>query len=126
MIDRLGLATDSLYTRIKTGEVYYPALLSAREELTSGTGYAFVFRSGAGIDATCTIARRDEGAQVVRSFECYEDYGGTIVIEWDGRDERGQAVPAGVHVLKIEGEMLARTFRPLRQSVSFWHRGPID
>lgn len=131
VVDRLGLAIGSLYTRIRSGTVYYPALLSTREDPTTTAGYELVFQSGAGIDATCTIARHrlspprspQGDGDVIRSFECFEEAGGTIMIEWDGRDAQGRTAPAGVYVLKIDGEMLAETLRPLRQRYSFWHRG---
>ncbi len=124
VIARLGLSIDSLYTRIKAGEVFFPALLSTREVPMPAPGYAFIFDSSAGIDADCTIVRRDESARVIRRFECFEDDGGTIFIEWDGRDDRGQPVPQGVYVLKLEGDMLARTLLPLDSIVAFWHRWP--
>jgi len=123
VIDRLGLSIHALYTRIKEGAVYVPALLSTAAASRSAEGYSFVFHSGAGIDALCTIARRSGTPRVIRRFDCFEDYGGTIVIEWDGRDESGRAVPEGVYVLEIEGDMLAETLRPLRYSAAFWHRG---
>lgn len=129
VVDRLGLAIGSLYTRIRSGAVYYPALLSTREVPGATAGYELVFQSGAGIDATCTIDRvspprspQGDGG-VIRSFECFEEAGGTITIEWDGHDAEGRMAPAGVYVLKIDGEMLAETLRPLRQRYSFWHRG---
>ncbi len=126
VIDRLGLAIDALSARVRAGEVYIPRVLSTREVSQPAPGYAFIFDSGAGIDAVCTIARREEHARVVRRFECFEDYGGTLVIEWDGRDDRGQPVPEGVYVLKLEGEMLAETLRPLSERVAFWHAGRSD
>lgn len=123
VIDRLGLSVASLYARIRSGEVYHPALLSTRAGQSPEEGYTFFFLAGAGIDAECTIVRRGEEARVLQRFECFEDLGGTMAIEWDGRDGRGQPVPPGVYVLDIEGEMLAETFRPLRRRVSFWHPG---
>ncbi len=123
VIDPLGLSSDALFTLIKAGTVYFPAQLSTGEGPPPTAGYAFVFHAGAPIDAACTIA--DEGAQVVRSFQCFEDQG-TIVIEWDGRDKRGQPVPEGVYALKFAGYMLAETLRPLPYSVTFWHRAPLE
>ncbi len=125
VIDPLGLAIGSLYARIAVGEVHYPALLSNREEPAPRLGYAFFFKSGAGIDASCAIVR-EESARVVRRFDCFEDVGGTIVIEWDGRDERGKSVPEGLFVLKVVGEMLAKTFRPLERDIAFWHIGRFE
>lgn len=125
VIDPLGLSSDALFTLIKAGTVYFPARLSTGEGPPPTAGYAFVFHAGAPIDAACTIARQDQGAQVVRSFPCFEDQG-TIVIEWDGRDERGQPVPEGVYVLKFEGYMLAETLRPIPYRLSFWHRAPLE
>ena len=124
VVGPLGLSIEALYARIQAGAVYIPALLSTREAPKPAPGYAFIFDSGAGIDAVCTIARRDE--KVVRRFECFEDYGGTIVIEWDGRDDRGQPVAEGVYVLKLDGEMLGETMRPLPGAIPFWHRGPFE
>ncbi len=135
VLDRLGLSIESLYTRIRTGSVYFPALLSTGERPAPAAGYAFVFQSGAGIAADCTIARCaepaalarcEEPARVVRSFKCYEAYGGTLVIEWDGLDDDRQPVAAGVYVLKLMGTMKAQTWRPLRRSVAFWHRAPPE
>lgn len=126
VIGRLGLSLDALYTRVEAGELYYPALLSSGPGPPPAARYAFVFDAGAGIDATCAVRRRgkSEGEPPVKSFECFEEDGGTIVIEWDGRDERGEPAPEGAYVLTVKGEMLTETLRPLSRSVAFWHSEP--
>ena len=71
VIAPLGLALDSLNVLIRSGEVYYPGLLTAREG-TAPAGYVFVFESGAGIDADCSIVKSGGSAAAVKSFECVE------------------------------------------------------
>jgi len=123
VVDRLGLAVSSLYTRVEAGGTYYPALLARAPDALPAEGYTFLFQAGAGIDAECTVAPREED-RVVRRFDCFADHGGTVAFEWDGRDEGGEAVPAGVYVLTITGEMLAETLRPLARRIPFFHPGP--
>ncbi|MCP3959599.1 MAG: hypothetical protein GY719_17255 [bacterium] len=120
VIDPLGLSVDGLYALLRTGGVYIPALVSTRAPAAPSGGYAFVFKSGAGIDADCTVSGAD-GAEV-KSFECFEDYGGMIPIEWDGTDEAGKPAADGVYTFEIEGDMLAETIRPLAHTVSFRHQ----
>ncbi len=124
VIDRIGLSIDALGALIRAGDVYIPAVLSTHEVSEPAPGYAFHFNSDGGIDADCTIVRHEPQAPVVRRFECFEAYGGTLVIEWDGHDDRGQPVPGGVYVLEIDGDMLVESLRSLSHSVPFWHRDP--
>ncbi|HYN22995.1 MAG TPA: FlgD immunoglobulin-like domain containing protein, partial [Thermoanaerobaculia bacterium] len=125
VIARLGIAPEALHTRVKAGEVYFPALLTAGEPPAPAGGYAFVFASGAGIDANCTVTR--EGApQPIRRFECYEENGGEITLEWDGRDDQGRPAPDGAYVLKIAGDMLAEVLRPVETTLRFQHRGRLQ
>lgn len=125
VIAPLGLSVDALYARLRAGDVYVPALLSTRDPAAANGGYAFVFESGAGIDADCTVTRRDDAAAAVRSFVCFEEYGGMIAIEWDGRGDDGKPAADGLYVLEIDGDMLAETIRPLKTSVAFLHRGHL-
>lgn len=124
VIEPLGLSVDALYARLRAGDVYVPALLSTRPPAAATGGYAFVFESGAGIDADCTVTRQDDAA-TVRSFECFEKYGGMVTIEWDGHGDDGKPAADGLYVLGIEGDMLAETIRPLKTSVVFRHRGHL-
>lgn len=125
----LGLDLASLRPKIRSRDetVYYPALLSTSPKPEPGAGYAFVFRSGAGIDAFCTISR-DEGGKLtqVRKFRYGEDLGGDLRIAWDGKDDQGQPVPDGTYVLRLKGEMLAETLRPLTFNLSFLHHGHLE
>ena len=123
VIDPLGLSIDALFARIREGDVYIPALVSTGKPAAM-KGYAFVFESGAGIDADCTVTGGD-GAPV-KTFECFEDYGGMITIEWDGRDGDGNPAADGLYRLEIEGDMLAETIRPLETSVDFRHRNGLQ
>ncbi len=123
VIDPLGLSIDALFARVRAGDVYIPALVSTGAPAAAKGGYAFVFESGAGIDADCTVAGKD-GAPV-KTFECFEDYGGMITIEWDGRDAAGNPAADGLYDLRIEGALLAETIRPLETSVAFRHRGSL-
>ncbi len=124
VIDPMGLAIDSLYARVRAGDTFLPALVTTGEPEVRQAGYAFVFESGAGIDADCTIAAAASGA-AVKTFECYEEYGGEITIEWDGRDESGGAAADGTYTLQIEGDMLAEIIRPLETNVTFRHRSRL-
>lgn len=126
VIDPLRLAVDALHARVRRDEVFFPALLTTGADAAPDTGYAFVFMSGAGVDAVCTIARHGEDGATVRRFDWFEDAGGTLAVEWDGRDDADRPVPAGAYVLTIEGDMLAETVRPLRHRVVFWHSGKED
>jgi hypothetical protein len=125
VIAPLGLSVDALYARLRAGNVYVPALLSTRDPAAATGGYAFVFESGAGIDADCTVTRQDGAPAIVRRFECFEEYGGMIAIEWDGRGDDGKAAADGLYVLDVVGDMLAETIRPLKTSVAFRHRGRL-
>lgn len=123
VIDPMGLSLDSLYARVRAGGIYLPALVTGGEPELGQPGYVFVFSSGAGIDADCSIVSADGTS--IQTFECYEEYGGDIMIEWDGRDAGGAAAADGVYVLQIEGDMLAEVIRPLETSVTFQHRGSL-
>jgi flagellar hook capping protein FlgD len=125
VIARLGIAPEALHTRVKAGEVFLPALLTAGEPPAPAGGYAFVFASGAGIDAEC-IVTREGAAQPIRRFECYEEKGGEITFEWDGRDGQGRPAPDGVYVLKVAGDMQAEVLRPVETSLRFQHRGRLQ
>lgn len=125
VIDPMQLSTDTLYALVRSGDTFLPALLTTGESPAPSGGYAFVFESGAGIDADCTVIRKADGT-AVKSFECFEDYGGAITIEWDGKDEAGQAAADGLYVLEIEGDMLAETIRPLSATVAFRHRARLQ
>lgn len=120
----LQLPVSSLYVRIKRGKTYLPAQVTTGQPATR-RGYAFVFRSGAGVDATCSISKSG-GAQPVRSFECFLDYSGDLIFEWNGLDDNGQSVPDGKYVLKIEGYMLTATPRPMDEKVVFQHRARLQ
>lgn len=123
VIDPLGLSIDALFARLRAGDVYIPALVSTGQPSVA-TGYGFVFESGAGIDADCTVVGEDDTA--VKTFECFEDYGGMITIEWDGLDDAGSPADDGLYRLQIEGDMLAETIRPLETSIEFRHRGRLQ
>ena len=125
VIDPMQLATESLYTRVRSGETFLPAQLTTGSAPAPHEGYAFVFRSGAGIDADCTIVRPADGASV-KSFECFSEYGGAITIEWDGLDDTGKPADDGVYRLEVDGEMLAETVRPLVTGVDFRHRAKLQ
>ncbi len=122
VIDRLGLSLDALHTRIKSGDSFVPGLLTAGDGPEPAGGYAFVFESGAGIDAECTVSR---DSAPVSTFECYEEYGGEVTVEWDGRDDSGQPAADGLYVLRVEGDMLAEVLRPIEAAISFWHRSSL-
>ncbi len=123
VIEPMGLSLDSLHTLIKAGGSYIPGLLTTGTPSPKG-GYAFVFESGAGIDAWCTVSPAG-GGDAISEFECYEEYGGEVAIEWDGRDGQGQPAADGLYVLAVEGDMLAEVLRPVETSVRFWHRGSL-
>ncbi|HTQ81476.1 MAG TPA: hypothetical protein VMM92_15865 [Thermoanaerobaculia bacterium] len=119
-----GLDLQSLHPKVcnRDGTVCFPSLVSASAQAPAGGIYSFVFRSGAGVDVKCVIARSTpEGSEPVRQFRFNEDAGGALRIEWDGRDDQGRPVPAGLYVLKIKGEMLAETLRPLALTLTFLH-----
>lgn len=125
VIDPMQLSTDTLYARVKSGDAFLPALLTTGGPPVPTGGYAFVFESGAGIDADCTVVRKADGSPV-KTFECFEDYGGAITIEWDGKDNSGQQAADGLYVLKVDGDMLAETIRPLMTSVTFRHQASLN
>ncbi len=121
----LELPLDSLNVLIRSGKVYLPGLLTSSAGAAPAGGYGFVFESSAGIDADCDVVRAGDGA-AVRRMECYEELGGAIEVTWDGRDDDGGPVADGEYVLKIEGDMLAETIRPLEASVPFRHRASLQ
>jgi hypothetical protein len=125
----LGLDLASLRPKVRNRDetLYFPALLAAGPRPQRGEGYAFVFRSGAGIDALATLSS-DTGGKLtpVRRLRFSEDLGGILRLTWDGRDEQGRPVPDGVYVLRLKGDMLAETLRPLTFTLSFFHHGRFD
>ena len=129
VVGRLGIDPSRLYSKISNREetLYYPAFLSGGAPPQAGGRYVFVFRSGAGIDATCTISREEGGQMVpVRKWVYTEDLGGTLPIEWDGRDDQGKTVLPGTYQLRLRGDLLAESVRPLNETVSFVHYGRFN
>ncbi len=63
VIDRLGLELDALYVLVRAGDVYLPGFLTTSDGPLPAEGYTFVFASGAGIDARCSITRGDSGSR---------------------------------------------------------------
>ena len=124
VIERLGFGPDSLHIRIKAGDGLVPGLLTTGGPPAPQGGYVFVFESGAGLDAECTITA-DGSSDPVAVFEVFEEYGGEVTVEWDGNDSSGQPVADGLYVLSIDGDMLAEVLRPVETSVSFWHRANL-
>ena len=125
VIDSLGFSHDYLHTRIKAGDSHVPGLLTTAGSPAPAGGYVFVFDSGAGIDAECTITA-DGGSDPIAVFEFYEEYGGEVSVEWDGNDKSGQPAADGLYLLSIEGDMLAEVLRPVETAVSFWHRASLQ
>jgi hypothetical protein len=122
----LGIQPAALQARVSNREetVYFPAYLSSGPPPAPGGSYVFVFNSGAGIDVDCTVSR-DEGGQLVpvRKWVFASDLGGRLAIEWNGRDDQGKPAPPGRYVLRLKGDMLAETTRPLNTTLAFEHHG---
>lgn len=125
LIERLGLSADHLHTRIRNSRGLVPGLLTSGGSPAPTDGYVFVFESGAGIDADCTITP-EGGGDPIATFECYEEYGGEVAVEWDGNDKSGQVAADGLYRLTIDGEMLAEVLRPVETTISFWHRASLE
>ncbi|HBL28125.1 MAG TPA: hypothetical protein DD490_14930 [Acidobacteria bacterium] len=128
-VDPLRLDPASFLSRVSNREetVYYPVFLSSGARPEPGGRYIFLFRSGAGLDVTCTLLRQEAGGLVpIRKFPYVEELGGMLPIEWDGLDDKKQPVPPGRYVLKLRGDMLAETIRPISESYSFEHYGNFN
>lgn len=126
VIRPLGLDAGRLYAKVSNREetLYFPAFLSNGKPPAAGGTYVFVFASGSGIDVNCSILRDDGGTLVtVRKWVYTDEHGGRLPIEWDGRDDKGQPVPPGSYTLRLKGDMLAETTRPLTRNLSFVHYG---
>lgn len=125
----LGIEAGKLHAKVSNREetLYFPAFLSSGAPPTPGGTYLFYFRSGAGVDVDCTISR-EEGNQLVpiRKWVCSSDLGGSVRITWDGLDDRKKSVPAGRYTLRVKGDMLAESPRPLRTTVTFEHYGHLQ
>lgn len=125
----LSIDPAGLQARVSNREetVYYPAFLSSGAPPAPGGSYAFVYNSGAGIDVECILSREDGGRLVpVRKWPFSRDLGGRLAIEWDGRDDQGKPAPPGRYVLRLKGDMLTETARPLNVALSFEHYGPLQ
>lgn len=119
----LGVKIDSLYVRVSNGaRIHFPTLLSTSEKPVPSGTYAFILESGGPLDIRCTIEREEKGRLMpVRSFSQTEDFGGTFTVEWDGRDDKGGAVPGGVYVLRLKGRLEAERIQRIDYTVSFQH-----
>lgn len=125
IIGRLGIDPDYLYAMVKARGNFVPVLLTTGGSPASSSGYAFVFESGAGIDADCSIIP-DGGSEPIAAFECYEENGGEVTVKWDGNDKAGRPAANGLYRLTIDGDMLAEVLRPVETTVSFWHRASLE
>jgi len=125
VVEQLGLNPDKLHTKVIVDGNHVPGLLTMGGTPAAASGYAFVFDSGAGIDADCHIIP-DGGSEPIAAFECYEEYGGEVTVEWDGKDTAGQPAANGLYRLTIDGEMLAEVLRPVETTVRFWHRASLQ
>jgi hypothetical protein len=126
VIAPLGIDLAGLYPKISNRDktLYYPAAVSSGPKPPPDGRYVFIFRSGAGIDVYCTLSRDENGKMVqVRRFRHSEDLGGTLRIPWDGKDDHGNPAPDGTYVLRLKGEMMAETHRPLTFNLTFLHHG---
>ncbi|MCA9759540.1 MAG: hypothetical protein KDA27_27340 [Candidatus Eisenbacteria bacterium] len=56
----------------------------------------------------------DAAGRRVRSLGSAFRSAGTFQMEWDGRDERGEATPSGLYFMRVEGEHGAETLRVVR------------
>ncbi|HEX6899112.1 MAG TPA: hypothetical protein VF789_05335 [Thermoanaerobaculia bacterium] len=125
----LGIDPAGLQARVSNREetVYYPAFLSSGPRPAPGGTYAFVYESGAGIDVDCTVSR-DQGGQLVpvRKWIFTRDLGGRLAVEWNGRDDQGRPAPPGRYVLRLKGDMLTETVRPLNATLTFEHYGQLQ
>lgn len=125
----LGLDPARLHARVSNREetVYYPAFLSSGPRPAPGGTYAFVFESGAGIDVDCVVSRDEGGLLVpVRKWVFSRDLGGLMAVEWNGRDDQGKPAPPGRYVLRLKGDMLTETARPLNATFAFEHYGQLQ
>jgi hypothetical protein len=125
IIGQLGINPDYLHAKVKAGGNFVPVLLTWAGSPAASSGYAFVFESGAGIDAICSIIP-DGGSEPIAAFECYEEIGGEVTVKWDGNDKAGRPAANGLYRLTIDGEMLAEVQRPVETTVSFWHRASLE
>lgn len=128
VVQPLGLDPARLHARVSSRDrsLYFPAFLSSGPAPAAGGTYAFIFQSGAAFDARCTISRDDGGQLVlVRKWSCPQELGGRVVLEWNGRDDQGQPAAPGRYVLRVRGEMLTDSPRPLNDSFAFQHYGHL-
>jgi flagellar hook assembly protein FlgD len=71
-----------------------------------------VFNSGT--PGPVRLAVYDAGGVLVRSLARMNDGPGTHAVTWDGRDDRGAEVAAGVYYCRIAAEGEATTVRMVR------------
>jgi hypothetical protein len=99
-------------------------LLSTSEKPDPAGSYAFILKSGGGIEAQCTIEREIAGKLTpVRSLAVKEEFGGIFPINWDGRDDGGQPVAMGTYVLRLHGTLEGEPIGDLNYTLSFQHYG---
>ena len=111
------LVTDSRET------IVYPAALFTHPGDTGPKTYRFLFDSKGGVELSGKIFRDTSGRQVVfKRFEVIADYPGIVQIRWDGRDQSGNSVEAGMLRLQIEGEIfLSDTDEYITTDIRFRH-----
>lgn len=125
----MAIAPGELHAKVSNREetLYFPAYLSPGAPPGPGGTYEFVWKSGAGLDVSCAISRDDGGALVpVAKWDCSSDFGGKVTIRWNGLDAQGQPAPPGRYLLRIKGDMLAETPRPVNATVAFVHYGRLQ
>lgn len=122
-----GVKVDSLYALIKSGEAYVPGLVTTGASPATSGAYEFWFESSGEIVADCHIERvaADGTRTGVGFFDCSDD-ASRFSVEWDGRDDDGNAAPDGLYVLRFDGEMaLASSNSNVAREIRFWHRGDL-
>jgi hypothetical protein len=125
VLEPLGLDFEKLKVLVTdtTETMYYPAQLSTGTRKMGAKRYRFTFESKGGLELKGTIFRQSGNMLIpVKFFDLMEDYPGTLEIAWDGLDDKGGPVPAGIMHLQLEGFIyLTDSDADLVFDLRFWH-----
>jgi hypothetical protein len=103
--------------------LYYPAQLFTRLQPSEKKRYRFSFESKGGVELKGAFLRKAGDKLIsVKPIALVEDFPGVMQVTWDGLDQTGKKVPAGIVHLRLEGAIfLSESDEKINLDIPFWH-----